>query len=62
MVLVSTFANDKRFGLVIDTDERRMAPNTTLESEMKGNRPIATIRGASFGGLSIDTRENFPSK
>jgi len=62
MVLVLTFANDKRFGLIIYTDQRRMALNAALESEMKGNRPVATIRGTSFSRLSIVTRENFPSK
>jgi hypothetical protein len=62
IVLVSTFANDKRFGLIIDTDQRRMARNTAVESEMKGNRPSVTIRGTSFIGLSIVTRETIPSK
>ena len=62
MVLVANFANEKRFGLIIDTDPRRLARNTALGSETKGNRRIATIRGTSFSGLSIVTKEKFPSK
>ena len=61
-VLVPTFANDKRFGLIIYTDQRRMARNTALEGEMEGNHPIATIHGTSFSRLSVVTRENVPSE